>query len=63
MGITVKPKIEEPEENIEISADDAGTIERIATHCGKIDAMKATRWLTGCRLLTAKRFVDMFDAR
>lgn len=58
MPITIKPEVKFEDENIAIDFSDAELIRRIKYGMSSLDAIRVTRWLTKCRLTTAKNFVD-----
>lgn len=58
MAIVVKDILGAPEETVEITTIDRDLIKRIRAHLGMIEAIKVTRWLTGCTLQTCKEFVQ-----
>jgi ribosomal protein L7/L12 len=58
MPITVKAPLEIAEPAVEITDTDAFLIRKVRDQLGKIDAIRITRWLTECSLLTCKNFVE-----
>lgn len=59
MAIVVLPEpTAEPEKDFMVTKADADLIKEIAVKIGPIQAMKVTRWLADCRLMTAKKFVE-----
>lgn len=61
MPITIKPEVKFEDEDIVIEHHDAELIRNIKYRMTSLDAIRVTRWLTKCRLTTAKNFVDKLE--
>lgn len=58
MAIHIQECGQHPEEDVTILSTDADLIKQIGERCGRVAAIRVTRWLTKCGLLTANKFVD-----